>query len=222
MTDHFDQLNQPILETLKDVKILAEKRIKYLVFGSILCAACKGEFYRSIEDVDLLCDLKDQNKIIKIFENLGYDSKIIKPKFRLGFYWLDLRNKKNPRKYVAIVFGRFEKKGGWRFPLNHRLSLYIPNLGIEPTKYTLKGVDFIGFPVESVYIPLKLMPILYDDPKRKYDLSCIENKVDMKIVKRIYQNGLGIHFKNRLVLTVEFFKKIAFIRKLFTGKDYSF
>ena len=216
----YNQLNQPILQALKDVKILEEKKIKYLVMGSLICAAARGRFYRHVEDVDLICDLKDKYRIKKIFEKMGYIAKFEKPKYRLGFYWLDLKYKKNKRRFIAVVFGNFDKKGGWTLPLNKGFCMFIPSSGMKPTKYSLRGINFIGFPMEPAFIALTTLPLLYNNPKRKKDLESIKDKVSKEIVNQIYEEKVGMWWRNIYLPNWAILKTLAFFKNLILGKDY--
>lgn len=222
MNNDYNKINKLILQALRDVKFLDKEKVEYLVIGSLICAATKGKFYRYVDDVDLVCKIEDQPRIKELFEKIGYKVKFERPKWRLGFYWLDLRDKRDERKHVAIVFGRFDKKGGWRLPLNKGFSLYLPPCAVKPTKYLLNGVNFTGFPRESAYISLTTLPLLYDDPKRKPDLEILEDKVDKKIVDQIYNEKVGLWFENIYLPNKTILRSLAFLKNLIFGKSRPF
>jgi hypothetical protein len=216
---NYNQLNQSILQTLQDIKILDRKKIEYLVMGSLICAATRGKFYRYVDDVDLICDLKDKYRIKKLLEGIGYKAEFEKPKWRLGFYWLDLRHKKDKRKHIAVIFGNFDKRGGWRMSLNKGFSLYLPPPAVKATNYSLREVNFVGFPRESAYIALTTMPLLYDAPKRKPDFEILKNKVDEKIVNKIYKEKVGLWWSNFYLPNWTILKTLAFFKNLIFGRD---
>lgn len=216
----YNKINQPILQALRDIKVLDKKKLRYLVMGSLICAATKRNFYRYVDDVDLICNLKNKSQITKLFEEIGYKAKFEKPKWRLGFYWLGLRHKKDKRKHIAVIFGNFNKSGGWRLALNKGLSLYLPASAVKTTNYSLRGVNFIGFPRESAYIALSTMPLLYDAPKRKLDFEILKDRIDKKIVNKIYQDKVGLWWRNFYLPNWTILKTLAFIKNLVFGKDY--
>lgn len=218
MQKDYNQINKPILKALQDVKSLDKHKIPYLVMGSLICAASRGGFYRKIEDVDLICDQKDKLKIIKVFRMMGYSSEIKRPKWHLGFYWLELRHKVNKRRLIAVVFGKYESSGGWRLSLNKGFSVYLPKEAVKKTKYLLKGINFIGFPMESHYISLTTIPMLYDNPKRKGDLISIEDKIDHRFINKIYQGKLGFWWGNYCLPNWTILKTLAFMKSLFFSK----
>lgn len=212
-----DRINQPILEALHDLRVLDEKNISYLVVGSLICAAAKGRYYRQINDADLICELKDEERIKEIFGKIGYAASYQRPKRHLGFYWLDLIDKKDKRKVISIIFGSFDNKGGWRLALDLGFSLYLPALAVQPTKYCLKGIDFAGFPLESVYISLTTFPLIYDNPKRKGDLESLKGKVDTKLVDKIYDEKAGFWFLNFCLPNRALLKALTLINKFKTS-----
>lgn len=218
---NYNKINQSILQALQDLKILDKDKIKYLVMGSLICAATKGSFYRAVNDVDLICDLENKSQIKRLFEKLGYKAKFERPKWRLGFYWLDLKDKKDKRKFIAVIFGSFDRKGGWRLPLNKGFSMYLPKIAVKPTKYSLGGINFLGIPKESAHIALTTMSLLYDAQKRKPDLEILEDKVDKGIVNQIYEAKVGLWWKNFYLPNWTILRISAFIKNIIFGKDYS-
>lgn len=215
---NFDNQNRDILQALKDVHILDKNNIRYLVMGSLLCVATRGFFYRRVGDVDIIGDVKDKEILKVLFEKLGYESKFEKPRRRLGFYWLDLTHKNNCHQNIAVVFGTFDKEGGWRLPLNKGLSLYLPPLAIRPSPYSIDDVHFVGIPRESAYIALTTMSMLYNDPKRKGDLEILTDNLENDVIEQIYKSGVGLWWRNYPLPNWLIIRLLAFGKNLVLGR----
>jgi len=196
MKEYPSVVNNSILEALKDAKILEKRGYRYLVIGSLIISAVEGKIHRPIGDVDILCDRKDEDRIRKLYEGIGYRAKYMRFKWKLGFYYLDLFHEDDKKRCISIIFGDYDQEGGFKIPLNLGFSCYLPPLSTKPTEYKIKDIKFIGFPTETAYFALKYLPgVIGDYPKREGDLEILNKYVDHELVERIGEEKIGFWLK---------------------------
>lgn len=154
------------------IKILADSKIQYRIFGSILPAALLGRPQRKLGDIDLMVDENGKNILFDKLEKEDYT--VQERRFGLSGFnspWAVAIKKYHLE--VTIFLGQFDKEGNFNIFVSRNLKIVAKASSIKPTPYDLFNLRFIGIPkTTAFYGALKSK----GNPKRKYDLTVFQLK----------------------------------------------
>ena len=146
-------------------KVFNQSNVEYRVLGSVLVAALNGKPHRTLGDIDVLVDQTEYEKMISNLQTEGYT---IETKHKSGFSWTEAHHDGNLG-FTFLLIGRF-LKDYFSCKLSKNIELRISTRYLEPTKYFLLGISFVGLPLRSIYEGLKISSL---NPKRTLDRKVV-------------------------------------------------
>ncbi len=168
-----DEFNsQIVIPTLKQVvKILETNNIEYRFLGSVVVAAINGEQHRDLGDLDLVIDRKGKDILYSKLTEIGYVQAEGMFAFARRFLALETLDHKELLG-VGFFYGKWQSDGS--FVLGDKnTNVKIDALALEPTRYSLHGVSFIGIPSEAIATGIETSA---KNPKRKKELLLLQDK----------------------------------------------
>ncbi|KKS71058.1 hypothetical protein A3A14_02765 [Candidatus Daviesbacteria bacterium RIFCSPLOWO2_01_FULL_43_38] len=196
----------PIIKALKDIHSLHNKhQIWYLVGGSTAIVAASGKYFKVLGDVDIVCDIKQQEVLHNELIKLGYKLINIPPDSIVN------RIKKHyvkDKQIIDIAFGSFTRKG-----YEIKLPMLIPGIllvfskaMIRPSIYVLSNTKFLGFSKEAQWFGLGRFIDTIDAmndkaSKRKSNLSLLDENLNKKVIEEIKQGDPGIYIRSIPIVT---------------------
>lgn len=198
-------------------KIFNKKNIEYRVLGSLLVAALNGKPHRTLGDIDVLIDERDQDTILTSLKSDGY---IIERRQKYGFHWIEAHHPKNLG-FTFLLIGKF-RDNYFHCKLTDNIELDISSRYLEPTEYVLFGTQFTGIPFRSMYEGLKISRF---NPKRSLDRNVVEKFLDKggpdgeNLDKAFTVFFHGVKLPHAYVLFSQLYNMYGGLR-VFLGKKY--
>ncbi len=177
MSSRFSQISKKEREKLRRTirllsKILADLKIKYRIFGSVIPAALLGRPQRKLGDIDLMIETEDKKILYQELEKAGYQ---IKEKrftlFGFDFLWVEALSK--DLLTLTIFLGKFDENQNFISKISKNISAIAHSEAIKPTRYSFYGARFIGVPAMTAYYGILTSQ---GNPKRRYDLAAFEDR----------------------------------------------
>jgi predicted nucleotidyltransferase len=171
-------------------KILADLKVEYRVFGSVVIAAILGRSQRKLGDIDLMVDKKDKDRLFQGLRKAGYNLEERRFRFlAINFVWAEAE--KNDLLSLTIFLGNFDKEKNFVVKISKNLSAVAHTQAIKPTVYHFYNAHFMGIPAVTAYYGALASR---GNPKRKYDLAVFELKKikkpakDYSVIEFYYQD----------------------------------
>ena len=178
------KIDLKMLESLEDLLSICKKlNCQFRIFGSLIYAAVKGNFYRKIGDIDCFIDNRFKEKITNELEKRGYKSFLQKDEdipsllFFLGFR---TENFIKDDIKLSLFYVSFDKKY-MEIPLRFGLSFRVP-YGLIDKNYKFYGKEFKGLIPEAA---LFVLPLVKDKTKRKKDIDALLPFCNPGIIQKI-------------------------------------
>lgn len=196
MTQPFTKVPKVEREKLKKTvrllsKALADLKIEYRIFGSIIPAAILGRPQRKLADIDLMVDLRDKDEFFQGLRKERYQLKERRFRFlAIDFVWAEAA--KGDLLELSIFLGKFDKDNNFIVDISKNLKALAYNRAIKPTLYSFYGSRFVGIPTVTAYYGALASQ---GNPKRKYDLAVFEVK-KMKKPPKDY-SVIDFYYKDR-------------------------
>jgi hypothetical protein len=164
--------DQQIKKTLEElIQILKELDARYCILGSVVTAAINGQLHRRLGDVDFILDKNKKDEVFKKLETLGY--KRAGGMFAFGRKYMALETLVHPTlQSIGYFWGEWQDDGSFLMG-NKFVNVSVEAIGIEPNKYSLCGVHFIGIPPRAVATGIVTSK---HNIKRKKELNLLEEK----------------------------------------------
>jgi hypothetical protein len=177
MSSRFSQIPKKEKDKLRRTikllsKILADLKIEYRIFGSIIPAALLGRPQRKLGDIDLMVETEDKKIFYRELEKIGYQIK--ENRFTLlgfDFLWVEAISK--DLLTLTIFLGKFDENQNFISKISKNISAIAHGESIKPTHYSFYGAKFTGVPAMTAYYGALTSK---GNPKRKYDLAVFENQ----------------------------------------------
>lgn len=208
-------------ETIKLLsKVLAELKIEYRVFGSVIMAVILGQPQRKIGDIDLMIDERDKDKFFQRLRKESY--KLEERRFRflgINFVWAEAV--KRDLLGLTMFLGRFDQDNNFAVKISENLKAVAHSEAIKPTIYNFYDAQFIGIPAATAYYGALASR---GNPKRKYDLAVFKVKKTKK-PPRDY-SVIDFYYKDKKLPLVYplscFFQDLLGRISVFLGGNYDF
>ncbi|OGY22302.1 MAG: hypothetical protein A2126_03945 [Candidatus Woykebacteria bacterium GWB1_45_5] len=192
-----NQTNRRIVESLEDlISVCKELNCQFRIFGSLIYAAMKEEFYREIGDVDCFIEIRLRKNIIEEFEKRGYarstkkDEDIPAHLHLLGF---NAENFIKENAKISLLYADF-KENFIDVPLKFGLSYRIPYSLIN-RNYELAGKEFKSLTPEAA---LCALPFVRDEVKKRTDLNILLPFCNQGILREIKNTDTFFWFGKRI------------------------
>jgi len=193
------EINPEIIESLEDLISVCKKlNCQFRIFGSLIYAAVKGDFYRQIGDIDCFIGSKFRKDIISELEKMGYTTSIQKdedippPLYFIGF---KTENFLKNNKKISLLYALF-KENYMEIPLKFGFSFRVP-YNLINKNYKFYGNEFQGLTPEAV---LFILPFVQDKTKRENDLNVLLPFCDLNIIKKMKNTDTFFWFGKRVPL----------------------
>jgi len=172
------------MKSLEDLtSVCGTLNCQFRVFGSLIPAALKGEFYREVGDVDCFVDSKFKKEVAGELEKKEYvKSNKRDEDIPLHLYWLGVRTenfRKNNQK-ISVLFVSFKEKH-LEMSLILGLSFRIP-YDLVDKDYEFYGKEFKGLTPEAALFTLSFVK---DETKREIDRENLLPFCDSNTIKTI-------------------------------------
>lgn len=183
--------NKDIIEGLKDTSEIFGENIPYFITGSVcLISNSKGQYFRKINDIDIVADIEAFPKIKESFENRGYETRNFR---EVGPFLLRLAKSFSVNDYfrfkkgecvVDVVGARFNKDKSVDVRYLPFITLHISKKAALAKEMEISGIYFKTNPIESLYLLKEFYGrtagrVTKDKkPYRKADISVSEGLVD--------------------------------------------
>jgi len=193
------QINLEIIESLENlISICKNLNCQFRIFGSLIPAALKGEFYRKIGDIDCFIDSKFKKDIENGLEKRGYlkstkrDDDIPPFLYFLGFRTENFIKGSNK---ISLLFVSF-KENYIEIPLRFSFSLRT-SYNLINKNYNFYGKEFKGLIPEAT---LFILPFVKDEIKRRVDFNILFPFCNSDTIRKIKSTDTFYWFGKRLPL----------------------
>ena len=183
---------EQVKETLKQLTIILEtEKVEYRLLGSVVTAAINGSLYRRVGDIDLILDEKKKDKVFAQLTKLGY-GRVESIMFVFARKYLALETLDHPElQSIGYFWGRWKKDGSFVME-NRAIKVRIEHRGIEPSKYSLLGIDFVGIPPGAIATGIMTSR---QNVKRKKEIKLMQEKnIEPLVNNYIHIHIFGIPF----------------------------
>lgn len=173
-----------MIKSLEDlISVCKELNCQFRIFGSLIYAALKGNFYRRIGDIDCFIEIRFRERITSELKKKNHiksnekDEDIPSLLYFLGFR-TESFIKGNIK--ISLMYSVF-RENFIEIPIRFGLSYRIP-YNLINQKYNLYGKEFKGLTPEAALCPLLFVR---EKTKRKTDLQVLLPFCNQKIVEEI-------------------------------------
>jgi len=188
-----------IIKSLEDLISICQKiNCQFRIFGSLVIAALKGDFYRKIGDIDCCVNNKFKKELGDELEKKGYlklarkDEDIPWPLYFIGFKTENFLKDGNK---ISLLFVSF-KEDYLEIPLRFGFSFRVPYNLISKT-YQFYGKEFKGLIPEAALFNLTF---LKDKLKRETDFKVLFLFCNLDIIQKIKKSDTFFWFGKRVPL----------------------
>jgi len=209
------EINRKIIDSLEDlIFICRELNCQFRIFGSLIPAALKGEFYREIGDIDCFIGKEFKEDIADRFKKIGYikstkrDEDIPTFLYFLGFRTETFIKDNNKLSLLFVSFKEEYMEISLRFGLSFRTPYNLIN-----KTYKFFGKEFKGSIPEAA---LFLFPFAKDKTKRRIDFDALFPFCNPNAIQKIKNTNTFFWFGKRLPLISKILA--SKIDKLFLNK----
>lgn len=193
------EINPGIIESLEDlISICKNLNCQFRIFGSLILAALKGEFYRRVGDIDCFIDNKFKKAIIGELEKKGYkklagkDEDIPLLLYFIGFRTTNFIKDSNKISLLLVSF----KEKYMEIPLRFGLSFRVP-YDLINKNYKFYDKEFKGLIPEAALFNLTFVK---DKIKRKIDVNILLPFCNYDIIQKIKNTDTFFWFGKRVPL----------------------
>ncbi len=201
-------------------RVLADLKIEYRIFGSIIPAAILGKPQRKLGDIDLMIGFNSKDRLFNRLKKEG--CKVEEKRFRflgIDFVWAEAV--KSNLLELTIFLGQFDKDNNFVVDISKNFKALAHSKAIEPTIYKFYHSSFVGIPAATAYYGALASR---GNPKRKYDLAVFEVKKNKKPPKGY--SVVDFYYKDRKLAFLYPFscllQDILGRMSLFFGGNYDF
>lgn len=154
------------------VRIFADLKIEYRVFGSAIPTVILGRPQRKLGDIDLMLDLKGKDRFFKSLKEEHYQLEERKFRF-LGVEMIWAEALTENLFDLTIFLGNFDEEDNFIIKISKNFKVVCHAQTIKPTIYSFAESKFIGIPAVTGYYGALASQ---GNPKRKYDLAVFKLK----------------------------------------------
>ncbi len=187
-----NNINRHIIIGLKELSKYSAS--SYWTFGSVICAALNGSFYRRIGDIDILIDSKNFEHLRNFLLDQGYSIEEKKPWTIVAFSGFSWTNATKGKICISIVKAHFNPDGSCWLPLNFGFSGYLPASALTPTSYRFYNINFWGLPPESLLYRIKIEYGNNVIKHREKDLQILQQNINPLKLRQIERDRPGLKF----------------------------
>lgn len=192
-----NQTSRRIVESLGDlISVCKELSCQFRIFGSLIYATMKGDFYREIGDIDCFVEIKLRENIIEEFGKRGYtrstkkDEDIPAHLHLLGF---NAENFIKENAKISLLYANFEENF-IDVPLKFGLSYRIP-YNLINRNYELAGKEFKSLTPEAALCALLFVR---DKVKKTTDLNIVLPFCNQRFFREIKNTDTFFWFGKRI------------------------
>jgi len=198
-----DEINLEIIKSLGNLLFICKKlNCQFRIFGSLIYAAARGDFYRKIGDIDCFIDKKLKKAIISELEKKRYiklarkDEDIPLPLYFIGF---KTESFIKDNKKISLLFVSFKKKY-MEIPLRFGLSFRVP-YDLINKNYKFYGKEFEGLVPEAALFNLSFVR---DKTTRKIDFDTLFPFCSLDTIRKLKNTDTFFWFNKRIPLVSSF------------------
>lgn len=182
--DNLDQQSEALKKALIVLDKVFNNNFPYRVIGSTVIAAINKKPHRTINDIDIVIDKNNFDKVLELIKKEGY---IIEQRHILGLKFTEAKDSQRVG-FTFLLVGNFTDK---YFSCNiyPQVELRVSNDYIIPTTYNLYGINITGIPLNSIRESLKISNL---NPKRTLDKQILQKAIGSK---QLQGESLGQAFK---------------------------